>query len=358
MVFKKSALRCFAVAVLALSALPATAQRSGDVSTRIVGGSFVPSGWYTHTAALLNSNLQQGCGGSLVAPRWVVTAAHCTQGWSAYVRVGSIDRSSGGQLVRVIRRINHPSYAGFTSDIALLELETAVTSIAPVPMASADPSAGTGVRLLGWGSTQPQGNSGSQFLKQLDTSILQRSNCLSAGTGDLCIRGSSTATACYGDSGGPALVNGVLVGATSRGGGSNPNCGPEHVVYTSIAYYRSWINQYIGGTTPITYSNNNVYQIPDNWVVDSPIAVSGRTGNGSATTLVSVSIQHADTRDLKVDLIAPDGSVYTLHNRSSTPIGSYSVNLSSEALNGSWRLRVSDNRTGITGQITRWSIRF
>ncbi len=227
---------------LAATSLHASAQQ------RIVGGSFVPSGSYPWTAALLNSSQQQGCGGSLVAPKWVVTAAHCTANWASFVRVGSVDRSSGGQVVRVIRRINHPNY-GRGSDIALLELETAVTGIAPVQMASADPAVGSATRLLGWGSTVPQGNGGSQFLKQLDTSILARSSCSTAVVGDLCISGTSTATACYGDSGGPALVNGALVGATSRAGGNDPNCGPTNAVYTSVAYFRSWIDSYVNGSS-------------------------------------------------------------------------------------------------------------
>ena len=116
---------------LAASSLNAGAQQrlasfqpqSNGAQARIVGGSLVPTGSYPWTAALLGSNGSQFCGGSLIAPKWVVTAAHCSSS-AASVRVGSVDRQSGGQVIRVIRRINHPQYST-QNDIALLELETA-----------------------------------------------------------------------------------------------------------------------------------------------------------------------------------------------------------------------------------------
>ncbi len=112
-----------------------------------------------------------------------------------------------------------------------------------------------------------------------------------------------------------------------------------------------------------TYTNANNVNILDNVTVTSPITVSGRTGNGSATTPVAVDIKHTFRGDLKVDLVAPDGSVYVLKNYNSTDsadnvIQTFTVNLSSEALNGTWRLRVNDNWVNDTGYIDRWSLTF
>ena len=77
---------------------------------------------------------------------------------------------------------------------------------------------------------------------------------------------------------------------------------------------------------------------------------------------VSVDIRHTWKGDLKVDLVAPDGSIYNIHNRSGgsadNVIGTYTLNLSSEALNGTWRLRVNDNARGDTGYINSWSVTF
>ncbi len=112
-----------------------------------------------------------------------------------------------------------------------------------------------------------------------------------------------------------------------------------------------------------TYTNANNVTIYDNWTVTSPITVSGRTGNGSATTPVAVDIKHTFRGDLKVDLVAPDGSVYVLKNYNSNDsadnvIQTFTVNLSSEALNGTWRLRVNDNWVNDTGYIDSWSLTF
>ena len=117
-----------------------------------------------------------------------------------------------------------------------------------------------------------------------------------------------------------------------------------------------------GGGTSQTYTNGTDYPISDNSTVESPITVSGRTGNAPSNTPVAVDIRHTYRADLKVDLVAPDGSVYVLHNRTGGSadniIGTYTVNLSSEPRNGTWRLRVNDNWAGDTGYINSWSITF
>jgi subtilisin family serine protease len=111
-----------------------------------------------------------------------------------------------------------------------------------------------------------------------------------------------------------------------------------------------------------TYTNGTDYPIADFATVNSPITVSGRSGNGSATTPVAVNIIHTYRGDLVVDLVAPDGSVYNLHNRSGGSADNinqtYTVNLSSEALNGTWNLRVRDAAFLDTGRIDSWSITF
>ena len=102
--------------------------------------------------------------------------------------------------------------------------------------------------------------------------------------------------------------------------------------------------------------------ITDNATVESPIVVSGRSGNGSASTPVQVTIYHTYKSDLKVDLVAPDGTVYNIHNRTGgsadNVIGTFNKDLSSEPLNGTWKLRVNDNASGDTGRIDTWSITF
>ncbi len=154
----------------------------------------------------------------------------------------------------------------------------------------------------------------------------------------------------------PAQVTAAIVNAstankvTSAGTGS-----PNRLLYSLF------------GTTPPppntqTYSNTADYQIRDNATVDSPIAVSGRSGNAPSSSTVNVRIIHTYIGDLKVDLVAPDGSLYNLHNRTGGSadniIKAVTVNLSTEALNGSWKLRVNDNANADTGYIDSWSVTF
>ena len=117
-----------------------------------------------------------------------------------------------------------------------------------------------------------------------------------------------------------------------------------------------------GGGGTQTYTNTADYTINDNATVESPVSVSGRTGNAPTNASVAVAIVHTYIGDLKVDLVAPDGSVYVLHDRAGGSADNinqtYTVNLSSEPLNGTWKLRVNDNYVNDTGYINSWSVTF
>ena len=154
----------------------------------------------------------------------------------------------------------------------------------------------------------------------------------------------------------PAQVTTALINNSTPNKVTSPGTGsPNRLLYTLS-----------GGTTPPptgqTYTNTTDYTISDNTTVNSPISVSGRSGNASSTTPVAVNIVHTYKGDLKVDLVAPDGSVYVLHNRTGGSVDNiiqtFTVNLSSEALNGTWNLRVNDNAGGDVGYINSWSVTF
>jgi hypothetical protein len=117
-----------------------------------------------------------------------------------------------------------------------------------------------------------------------------------------------------------------------------------------------------GGGGVQTYSNGTDVTISDNTTVESSISVSGRSGNGPSSASINVNIVHTYKGDLKVDLVAPDGSLYNIHNRTGgstdNVIGTFTKNLTSEALNGTWKLRVNDNANGDVGKIDSWSITF
>jgi len=120
----------------------------------------------------------------------------------------------------------------------------------------------------------------------------------------------------------------------------------------------SWVVNPVGsGCAAVT--NGTDVAIPDNSDVSSSIALSC-SGNASATTTVTVAIVHTYIGDLIVDLVAPDGSVYNLHNRTGGSTDNinttYTVNASSEVAAGTWKLRVRDMASLDTGRIDSWTL--
>ncbi|MFI5807956.1 M28 family metallopeptidase [Streptomyces sp. NPDC051561] len=122
-----------------------------------------------------------------------------------------------------------------------------------------------------------------------------------------------------------------------------------------------------GGTTPPTgtdYESTTALAIPDaGAAVTSPITVAGRTGNAPTALKVSVNIKHTWRGDVVLDLVAPDGTAYRLKNSSSNDsadniVETYTVNASSEAANGVWKLRLQDVAAQDTGTLNSWKLTF
>ncbi|WP_329282624.1 S8 family peptidase [Streptomyces sp. NBC_00691] len=154
----------------------------------------------------------------------------------------------------------------------------------------------------------------------------------------------------------PAQVSAALTAAATPNVVTNPGSGsPNRLLYVGG-----------GTTTPPTgpkFENTADFAIADNATVESPVTVSGVTGNAPAALQVPVNIVHTYIGDLQVQLIAPDGSAYTLKafgtGGSSDNINTtYTVNASSEVANGTWKLRVTDNANADTGKIDSWGLQF
>ncbi|MER5264487.1 S8 family serine peptidase [Actinosynnema sp. NPDC002837] len=120
----------------------------------------------------------------------------------------------------------------------------------------------------------------------------------------------------------------------------------------------TWTVTSTGGSCDAVTNGTDV-TIGDNSDVSSPIALTCAT-NASATTSVQVDIVHTYIGDLVVDLVAPDGTVYNLHNRSGGGTDNinrtFTVNASSEAAAGTWKLRVRDQAYLDTGYINSWTL--
>ncbi|MEV5763309.1 S8 family serine peptidase [Micromonospora sp. NPDC052213] len=109
-------------------------------------------------------------------------------------------------------------------------------------------------------------------------------------------------------------------------------------------------------------TNGTDVAIPDTGVtVSSSIPISGCARNASSASTVAVNIAHTYRGDLVVDLVAPDGSSYRLKNSNiwdgaDNINTTYTANLSSEAANGTWQLRVRDVYYGDSGYINTWTL--
>lgn len=256
---------------------------------RIVGGTVAANGaWPWQAQLFINKNgATYQCGGSLIAARWVLTAAHCvvdnnynTLPASSFdVRLGSNTWGSGGQAIRVSRVIKHSAYnpTNKDSDIALLELVSAaqlggaVATIRPLTP-DVEPSLATNGKLAtvtGWGSTY-SGGSGVSSLRQVQVPLLSPATCAAITaygsniTNNMLCAGYEQGgkDSCQGDSGGPLVVPNntggyALAGVVSWGNqcalADNPG------VYTRVSRYMNWIQTQSGtnlATTLVNCSGN------------------------------------------------------------------------------------------------------
>jgi len=265
---------------------------------RIVGGTKLDyPREYPFMATLYTSGSSGSftCGGTLVAPTWVLTAAHCT-GDLGDVLLG-VDRRSRRKSddcvqTRTIKRtINHEAYNSWTleHDIALLELN------APVDYAPLAVYNGAGAYLeqkdtplvaAGWGSTS-EGGYVSDEARKVTVPVTSDSYCRQAyGSGQI-LSGmlcaglpSGGKDACQGDSGGPLIYDGAgssqrLVGITSWGRGCARNGYPG--VYTRVSSYASWLCAKTGSPN-LCQAGSDAPEAPASYAgADAPPADSGRS---------------------------------------------------------------------------------
>lgn len=241
-------------------------------SEAIVGGWNATPGDQPWMAGLLNLNDREiWCGGTLVHPRFVLSAAHCFVDFNSLPRdqtrmvFNEYDVRRGAdwnvEQMRRIREVHpHPSYVRRSSDdspisaddLVLVELESAVNvngHVFPVQLTS---ETADGYRVLGWGAVD-----GNQqyptILQEGYVAELPSSTCANAdlwvGPNQFCAGTGpwgGVQDTCSGDSGGPALVGGWgaearLAGVVSRGSRFCSGTG----IYTRIAPYIGWINDTI-----------------------------------------------------------------------------------------------------------------
>ena len=244
--------RALLVPAIVLGAVMASA----GAASAVTGGDDVADGDLPFVARLAIGDTERACSGALIHPHLVVTAASCFAGEDGTTRAGvpyrdtkvTVGRAnpdgSGGAVVPV-----RDIVVNATSGVVLARLDTPVTSVAPVKVATTAPADGASVTVAGFGRTRDEWV--PSRLKSAPATV----DGVAAGTFDLVPAGGAASGVCKGDAGGPALrftgtaieLVGVHTGSNQAGCLGESTTAAPRATEARVDVLSSWISANLPG---------------------------------------------------------------------------------------------------------------
>jgi len=241
---------------------------SAKTSDRIVGGTEAAPNSLPWQVALFIDD-QYFCGGSLISPDWVLTAAHCADNATFFnIMLGAHDvrLPAAEEPTRVEYRSEvytvHPNWGStlIRNDLALIKLPESVTftdAISPICLAPASEPlhAGDPLHVSGWGKPTDAATGISPVLREVGVTGITNQECVAAYNvltvrdSNICVSTLGGKSSCNGDSGGPLsfINNGVYnqVGVVSFG--SSKGCELEiPAAFARVSSFTDWIKSVTG----------------------------------------------------------------------------------------------------------------